>query len=284
MNPNEITKKGLFCVRNDASEAADIHIFDEIGDGWFGGITDKDFAALLEPLSGVPLNIHIDSPGGDVFQGIAIGNMLAAHDAPVTGYIKGLAASIASVIAVSVDKLIAPDNTMMMIHDPWTITMGNSRAMRAEADLLDKAKEIILNTYMGKASASRQKLSDLMAGETWLTAEEAHAVGLVDEVTKSGRNPEARASLSRFTGAYNRIPKNLLAASVAAREALPEPERLSTYEEHLRSTVESMRNAELAARIATGHWQTRNRIKELAEPPTYENKLRRQILAYKRGE
>lgn len=284
MKPGEVTKKGLLCVRNDGSGAADIHIFDEIGDGWFGGITDKDFAEILKPLAGVPLNVHFDSPGGDVFQGISIGNMLAAHDAPVTGYLKGLAASITSAIATSVDRLIAPDNTMMMVHDPWTITMGNSREMRAEADLLDKAKEIILNTYMTKASVSRQKMSDLMAAETWLTAEEAKDIGLVDEVTKSGRNNSARPALARFDGAYNRIPKDLLSASLAARYELPEPERLPTYEEFLRGSVETMRNADLAARISTEQWKTRARIKDAADPPTYENQLRRQILALKRGE
>ncbi|WP_313687581.1 head maturation protease, ClpP-related, partial [Pantoea sp.] len=123
-------------MKASGQSAADIYIYDEIG---YWGVTAQSFAASLKALGDIDhINLHIHSPGGDVFDGIAIYNLLNAHSATKTVYIDGLAASMASVIAMVGNPIIMPENAMMMIHKPWGITGGDANDMRDYADLLDK--------------------------------------------------------------------------------------------------------------------------------------------------
>jgi ATP-dependent Clp protease, protease subunit len=153
-------------------------------ESWWGDeVTPKQFAEELKALGDISeLTVRINSGGGDVFAGQTIHSLLRSHKAKVTVYVDGLAASIASVIAMAGDTVIMPRNAMMMIHNPWTIGWGNAADFRKLADDLDKIRESIIAAYQDKAGIEREKLIELLDAETWLTADEAQEYGLIDEV------------------------------------------------------------------------------------------------------
>ncbi|MED0688181.1 MULTISPECIES: head maturation protease, ClpP-related [Anoxybacillus] len=153
-------------------------------DSWWGDeVTPKQFAEELKALGDISeLTVRINSGGGDVFAGQAIHSLLRSHQAKVTVYVDGLAASIASVIAMAGDTVVMPRNAMMMIHNPWTIGWGNANDFRRIADDLDKIRESIIAAYQEKSNIEREKLIELLDAETWLTAEEALEYGLIDEI------------------------------------------------------------------------------------------------------
>lgn len=193
--------------------SADIFIQgDIVSEQWDESDTSaKSFRDGLKELGNVPqLNVHINSAGGSVFDGIAIENMLKQSSSQVNVYIDGLAASIASVIAMGGDTIFMPSNAMMMIHMPWTITMGNAKDMRKSADDLEKIAESSIITYLDKAGdkLDRNTLVQLMNNETWLTADEAVEYGLADEVLEP---VTVAASLdSEFLQKYSHVPTSLL--------------------------------------------------------------------------
>ncbi len=148
---------------------ADIYIYDEIG---FWGVTAKQFISDLNALGDIThINLHINSPGGDVFEGIAIFNALKTHGASITVYVDGVAASMASVIAMVGNPVIMPENTFMMIHKPFGFTGGDAEDMRTYADLLDKVEAVLLPAYAQKTG----KTTDEIAAMTSQLAEEERA-------------------------------------------------------------------------------------------------------------
>lgn len=151
---------------------------------WWGDeVTPKEFKADLDNLGDIgTLNIYINSPGGDVFAGQAIHSMLKRHPSHKNVYIDGLAASIASVIAMSGDTIFMPKNAMMMIHNPWTIGMGNAIEFRKLAEDLDKIRESLVAAYEGHSTLTRDEIIELMDEETWLTATECEEYGFCDVV------------------------------------------------------------------------------------------------------
>lgn len=178
------TGKG-YQIKAAANNQAEILIYEDIGEGWAGGITAKQFAADLKELGKVDqINVRINSPGGSVFDGVAIYNTLIRQTATIVVDIDGLAASIASVIAMAGATIRMSGNALMMIHEPWTMTGGNADQLREQAALLDKVGETLLNTYANRATAEKTEIAEMMKAETWLTAEEALAHGLVDEITE----------------------------------------------------------------------------------------------------
>ncbi|MHA7580407.1 head maturation protease, ClpP-related [Paenibacillus vandeheii] len=162
---------------------------------WWGDeITPNQFKADLDSLGDIPeLEVYINSDGGDVFAGQAIHSMLKRHKAKVTVFVDGLAASIASVIAMAGDVVIMPRNSMLMIHNPWTFKAGNSADFRKAADDLDSIRESLIAAYQDKSGMDRDKLLSLLDAETWLTAEEAVNYGLADQIEQS---KEIAASIS----------------------------------------------------------------------------------------
>lgn len=151
---------------------------------WWGDeITPKQFKKDMDALGDIAnLNIYINSDGGDVFAGQAIYSMIKRHKAAKTVYIDGLAASIASLIAMAGDKVYMPSNAMMMIHNPYTIAIGNSNEFRKLADDLDKIRESMLVTYAAKTGMEQEELIKLLDAETWLTADDAYTLGFADEI------------------------------------------------------------------------------------------------------
>lgn len=169
------------------------------------------FRNALKSLGDVKsINLHINSPGGSVFEGIAIYNMLKQNSARINVYIDGLAASIASVIAMSGDAIFMPSNSMMMVHNPWVMAIGNASELRKQADGLDQITKSSVQTYLAKAGdkLDEKTLTQLMDDETWLTAQEAVDYGLADEVMEPNK---AVASINKqFVSRYRHVSEQLI--------------------------------------------------------------------------
>lgn len=185
--------------------------------GW--EITARGVNDALASAPDGEITIRINSPGGAVFDGIAIASMIRRRGG-VTAVIDGLAASAASVIAVGADRRVMAQGAMLMIHNPWSMAAGGSSDLRKEADVLDVIAGELAKMY---ASASGGKLTvdqarEMMDAETWLTAEDALAVGLVHAIEG---NSSAMAKIDTTRHAYKRIPKGLQTMSTETKEAKP---------------------------------------------------------------
>jgi len=153
---------------------------------WDDEVTPKQFKKDLDDLGDVEeISVFINSGGGDVFAGQAIYSMLKRHKATINVYVDGLAASIASVVAMAGDTIYMPKNAMMMVHNPYTFAFGDSGEFRKMADTLDQVREGIITTYLDKSGMDKQEIIDLMDAETWMTAEEAVKYGFADEVEET---------------------------------------------------------------------------------------------------
>ena len=198
--------RSWFKARAADDGTAEVMIYDEIG---LWGITAADFDRDLKALGEVTqINLRINSPGGDVFDGIAIFNMLRHHRARVAVTIDGIAASMASVIAMAGDEIAMPDNAMMMIHDPSGMVVGTSGDMRELADALDKVKESLVSAY-AKSDLDRNRVAEIVTAETWLTADEALDLGFADRVDSPVRMAANFRQLARFQS----VPEHLTAKS-----------------------------------------------------------------------
>lgn len=189
-----------------APEAADdgshsLRLYDPI-DSWGGdwGVSAKEFAAALSaiPKDAKEIRLHINSPGGEVFEAVAILNQLRQHSARVVAVVDGLAASAASFLATGADETIMAPNTQLMIHDAWGLCVGNAADMRGLADLLDRLSNNIAEVYADKAGGSVEDWRTAMLAESWYSAEEAVAAGLADSVAGEPATAKASFDLSRF--------------------------------------------------------------------------------------
>ena len=169
-----------------AGETATIQIFDQIGEDWFGGsgLSGKQFSDVLNEVGNGPLLVEINSPGGNVWDGLSIYNQLRGRRAPVTTRVVGIAASIASIIALAGDKVEMADAALMMIHDPSGMASGTSEDMRKMADALDQHAEVLVGVYAKKTGRSPESIRAAMKAETWFTTAEAIQFGLVDKPIK----------------------------------------------------------------------------------------------------
>jgi ATP-dependent Clp protease, protease subunit len=158
---------------------AEISIYDEIG-AW--GVTAKDFIGELRNVKAQSITLSINSPGGSVFDALAIYNALRQHEASVTVKVMGVAASAASLIAMAGDKIVMPENAFMMIHNPINFAYGNADEMREMADILDKIGASLVGTYVARTGLPEDEVKALLDAETWLNAEEAVAKGFADEI------------------------------------------------------------------------------------------------------
>jgi len=173
----------------------EVIIYDEIG---AFGISAKQFIEDLKGLGAVnALNVRINSPGGSVFDGTAIFNALKYHPAKVTVWIDGLAASIASMIAMAGDTIFMPENAMMMIHDPSGLVVGTADDMEKMGDTLRKIKSSMVSAYRNKSGLSTARIEEIMSFETWLTANEAVDQGFADQVAAAVK-VAANFDLSKF--------------------------------------------------------------------------------------
>ena len=178
-----MSNQSWYLIKAKANDTAEISIYDEIG---FWGVSAASFAQDLKDCGNnlKQINLHIHSPGGDVFDGIAIYNLLKNHPANVTVYIDGLAASMASVIAMAGNEVIMPENAMMMIHKPWGIQGGDAEDMRKYADLLDKVENTLIPAYASKTGKTPEELAEMLSAETWLNGKECVEQGFADKLAE----------------------------------------------------------------------------------------------------
>lgn len=171
-----------------ANNAAEILLYGPIAQSnpWQDGetVTAKQFLLDLQAVKAATLDVHINSPGGDVFAGIAIYNALRSWPGVVNIHIDGLAASIASFIAMSGRAIFMPANALLMIHNPSTVVWGDANQMRKTADLLDKTRDSLLMAYRDKSGQSDEQLIQWLDAETWFNGAEALAAGLATAVTE----------------------------------------------------------------------------------------------------
>lgn len=203
--------KTYFQMNKKTQNKGEIYIYgDIVSSKWDEtDVTAVDFKNELNQLGDVSeIDVHINSAGGNVFEGHAIYNMLKMHKATVNIYVDALAASIASVIAMSGDTIFMHKNSFMMIHNSWIMTLGNSKDLRQTADLLDKTDQSSNNAYLDKATnLSEAELKQLLEAETWLTADEALEKGLADEILGAS---EIAASISKDSyQMFKHVPENI---------------------------------------------------------------------------
>ena len=187
-------------VKNEGEATRTLYLTGEISDEtWFGDeVTPRMFKDELMAGSG-DITLWINSPGGDVFAAAQIYNMLMDYPGRVTVKIDGLAASAASVIAMAGSQVEMSPVAMMMIHNPITVAIGDSKEMQKAIDMLAEVKESIVNAYEIKNSLSRNKISKLMDAETWFNAKKAVELGFADSILYTQedveKNPDVGAML-----------------------------------------------------------------------------------------
>ena len=185
----------------EGETSAEISIYDAIGSF---DVNAKQFVDELKDINAEVINLRINSPGGSVIDGNAMFNALQRHPAKVITHIDGLAASMASVIAMAGDEVHMADNALLMIHNPWTFSMGDADELRADADLLDKMSASILSSY-GRSQYEVDELKNLMDEETWFTAQEAFDAGFVDHIS-TGLRAAAGDITAMAEGAEIKVP------------------------------------------------------------------------------
>ena len=180
-----------------------IDIYSDIGESMWGeSVSANDVKAQLDGMSG-DVTVRINSGGGSVFDGFAIYNLLDQYDGAVNVKIDALAASAASVIAMAGDTIEMADNALMMIHDPWTVAVGDSNDMKKTAELLDKIRDSIVTTYQSKSKLSAGDIGAMMKSETWFSAAEAIENGFATGT--SGKDAEFNNKLNKPW--MNKAPK-----------------------------------------------------------------------------
>jgi ATP-dependent protease ClpP protease subunit len=223
---------------SEQTPMATMYLYDEIGPSAWGLVDSASVISALASLNGLPINLRINSPGGDVFEAFAIYNALARHTAGVTVDIDALAASAASVVAMAGRKIRIAENAMVMIHDPTTVAIGGADDMRQVADVLDQVADNIAGIYAARTELPLEWIKPAMAGETWLRAAEAVERGFADEIGQP-----LTVAANRGNQKFRNAPANLFAAPAQT----PAP-RLAAMRAHLAAVVS--RNHRAKARAA----------------------------------
>ncbi|WP_324730983.1 head maturation protease, ClpP-related [Pseudomonas paeninsulae] len=193
---------------------ATVYLYDIIGEDWFGGVAAKDFVPTLNAMDVDTIHLRINSPGGDVFDGRAMANALRNHKARVVAHIDGQAASAATYVALAADEVEIAEGGFFMIHNAWTMAMGNADDFDKSSALLRKIDASIVADYQRKTGKDAEQIAQWMQDTTWFTAEDALANGFVDRISQGQKAARNHWNLA----AYDNAPAALTAA------AEPEPE------------------------------------------------------------
>jgi ATP-dependent protease ClpP protease subunit len=245
-------KRGTF--RADASSNT-IELYDYIVSSddeaaWFGGVSLQGFAKALKGMSGT-VHLRINSPGGDVFAGIGMAQLMREYSGDIVAHVDGYAASAASIVAIAANKVLMAPASMMMIHKAWTWGVGNSDELLATAELLDKIDGQLADTYAQRGNKSAAEFLDLMAKETWFTPQEAIDAGLCDEVAPESDKKSAKARAVWDLSAFDRAP------------ASPAPSRDDDDQGAAAAAAKAAKAAEIAA-AESGHAK-RQRLLQLLD-------------------
>lgn len=212
----QISIKNILDSAEQTENVAKLYIYgDVVGSEWMAWSADDVFPAqvrdFLESVKDKDLEIYINSPGGDVFAGITIYNMLLRHNGKITAYIDGLAASIASVIPMCADKIVMYDNAMLMVHKPWTRAYGNAEDLQQQIITLNKCEDSIVGMYRNKLkeAVSDEQIRQMLKDETWLTAQEA--TEYFDGIEIQGAMQIAACADEEYFTRYRNTPEQVLA-------------------------------------------------------------------------
>ncbi len=230
-------------IRADASdEVAKVYVYDVIDAYW--GASAKGLVEALAGLAGRDVHLHINSPGGDVFEARAMVAAIRAHTGKVDTFIDGLAASAATYLALAGATVSITDGGMFMVHNSWTLAWGNKAELRSTADLLEKIDGTIAADYMRKTSKAQDVVAGWMDAETWFTAAEALAAGFVDQIitvpAPATDATAARWNLSAYANAPKlqppapaHVPDTAALTAAAARAARLNRSRLALLQPHI---------------------------------------------------
>ncbi len=199
--------------------AISLYLYDEISPF---GVLAADFVAELAGFGGQPFNLHVNSPGGDVFEGLAMLNTLRAYPGRVTAYVDGIAASAASFILMGADEVVMARNSELMIHDAWGMCLGNASDMVDMAQRLDKVSDNIADVYASRAGKTTEHWRNEMKAESWYGADEAVAAGLATRSLNASSSTEGAVAydLSRFAN-HKKITQTPVPPAPVAQEKDP---------------------------------------------------------------
>lgn len=209
------------------TDTTTIYVYDAIG-GW-DGIQASNFVKSIGAIQKSNIHLRINSPGGDVFDARAIKTALDQHPAKVTAFVDGVAASAASFLMLAADEIKIAPGAFVMIHNPWGFAMGDSKEMRATADLLDQVGAAIRNDYSARTGLDDSVLAQMMNDETWMSAEDAVAKGFADSIMKKQTKASAKARRAFDLSAFAHAPKEL--AEKAARPAAEAADQKKIFDE-----------------------------------------------------
>lgn len=227
-------------------KSADVFIYGEITKyAWeeYGEVSSITFKNELDELGDVDeINLYINSPGGSVFEAMAIIAMLDRHPADIISHIDGLAASCASVVPMISKRIIMPSNALMMIHHAWTFAMGNAASLRKSADDIERISQAMCQYYLDRAGdkLSEEKLNEMLEEDTWLTAEQCLEYGLCDEIIESNQ-AVAYAFDDGWAKKYSNVPQQLM-----QQKEPSSPPHQSVEEMALRQKIKEESEANLA--------------------------------------
>ena len=198
-------------------ESGKIYLYDVIDPWW--GVSAADVVRALDGMGGRPVDLYINSPGGDVFEARAIYSRLKAYSGAVSAHIDGLAASAATTVAMGASERSMTDGAFFMIHNSWTLAFGDKNDFKKTAGLLDQIDGAIAKDYMRATGLSAEEIATMMDEETWLSAESAKAHGLIDTVAGEGG---AKNLKNWNLSAYQNVPK---AITEPQSEQIEQPDR-----------------------------------------------------------
>lgn len=203
------------------SRVGEISIYGPIGADFFGdGLTAKRFERDLRALGTVDLlEVHIDSPGGQVTDARTIYTLLTQHGAPVNVRIDGVAASAASFIAMAGDNIAIAEGGFMMIHEARGVAFGTAEQIEKGAQVVRAVNESITDTYVARTGSPRKKIADMMAEETWMSGADAVKAGFASEILPNKTRPVS-ARVTAYAEAFGNLPSALLPKRQRAREMI----------------------------------------------------------------
>lgn len=223
--PSDAIGKWDAAVKGAADDTT-ITMYDMIGsDGWSEGVTAKRIGAALRSIGSRDVTVSINSPGGDFFEGLAIYNLLREHPHKVTVKVVGLAASAASVIAMAGDEIQVARSGFLMIHNAWSVVIGNRHDLRSAADVMDQFDASMAGLYSQASGMSKEEAAAMMDAETWMTGQAALDAGFATALLAADEVVEEQEKTNSSLAAKRRVD------SLLAKQGMPRSERRALLEQ-----------------------------------------------------
>lgn len=216
-------KPSWYRIHAEGEGAAVVYLYGVVGQDWWGeGNSALDFAKELDALAGRDIELRVNSEGGDFFEGVAIHAALSRYPGTVTAYVDGLAASAASFLIRAADEVVMGEMAFQMIHNAWTIALGNAEELASVISTLKAIDEQMVAVYSNASTKDADEIREAMAATTWLTAEQAVEWGLADRVEESLK---AAACVSeKFAAKFGGVPEGVVVGDVSPTIEASEPE------------------------------------------------------------